>query len=235
MEIIAHRGASGYAPENTIAAFKKAIEMGSKSVEFDVQMTLDGELVVIHDYTLERTTNGRGYVMDTTAKDIRSCDAGRWYSDDFIGEKVPLLSEVLDLLPDDMTIHVEIKKAVYEDRDVEKSVLELVNEKKRVDKTIFSSFDHTCLVKLMNMQELKVGVLIASNMIKPIEYLITRGLKCFSINQSDEFINKDLIKDAHDYGLKVLSYTVNDIRTAKRFEEIGVDEIFSNYPDIMFK
>lgn len=235
MEIIAHRGASGYAPENTLAAFGKAMDMGSKSVEFDVQMTKDGELIVIHDYTLDRTTNGYGYVMDTTLEMIRSYDAGSWYGDEFIGERVPLLNEVLDLLPNDVTINIEIKKAVYEKREVEKKVLELVMEKNRISKTIFSSFDHDCLINLLDIKKVRVGVLISARLIKLTDYIISSGLKSYSINQSSVFVNKELVTQAHNNGLKVLTYTVNDLRTAKMFEEIGVDAIFSNYIDIMSK
>lgn len=209
--------------------------MGAKSVEFDVQMTKDSEIVVIHDYILDRTTSGNGFVMDKTLEEIKSYDAGSWYSDEFIGEKVPLLSEVLDLLPDDMTINVESKKAVLEERDVEKKVLDIVNAKNRLNKVIFSSFDHTCLKRLMDIQQLQVGVLISSNMIKPIDYLIQHSIKSYSINQSAAFVSQELIDDAHKNGLKVLSYTVNDSRIAKIFEDIGVDAIFTNYPDIMMK
>lgn len=235
MEIIAHRGASGYAPENTLAAFRKAIQMGAKAIEFDVQMTKDGEIVVIHDYTLERTTTGKGFVMNATANEIRSYDAGSWYDKQFENEKVPLFKEVLEIIPKDVTINVEIKKIVLDERQVEKKVMEVVKKQDRLENTIFSSFDHECLYNLRNNYQVPIGVLISSNMIDPIGYVTMHDLKSYSINQSVAFISSKFVKEAHQNGLKVLCYTVNDHKIAILLEEIGIDAIFTNYPDIMLK
>lgn len=235
MEIIAHRGASGYAPENTISAFKKAIELGAKAIEFDVQMTKDGELVVIHDYSLERTTTGKGFVMNTTLEDIKSYDAGSWFSEEFIGEKVPTLKEVLEVVPKDVTLNVEIKKLVLDEREIEKKIFKIVSENRDLENVIFSSFDHECLDRLKKNTSARVGVLISSRMLKPIEYLKQNDLVSYSLNQSVAFVNPKMIKEAHDAGLKVLIYTVNEKSIAQRLEEWNVDAIFSNYPDILNK
>ncbi len=233
MEIIAHRGASGYAPENTVAAFKKAVCMGAKSVEFDVQMTKDGQLVVIHDYSLDRTTTGAGMVMETTYDELKELDAGSWYSREFAGEKVPLLSEVLSVFPSDMTINIEIKKATLETRQVELDVYQLVKDMHLLDQVIFSSFDHQCLKKLLNIEGIRVGVLISSAMIEPITYLMKNGLNNYSLNQNADFIDETFVKNAHAKGLKVFSYTVNTKKIGQYFESIGVDGIFTNYPDLL--
>ncbi|MDF1616778.1 glycerophosphodiester phosphodiesterase [Petrocella sp. FN5] len=233
MEIIAHRGASGYAPENTLIAFKKAIDMGAKAIEFDVQMTKDEEIVVIHDYTLDRTTTGTGFVMEKTADEIRDLDAGSWFGDAFIGEKVPLFEALLDLVHPEVVLNVEIKKVAFDQREVEKKVLEIIMKKNRLENTVFSSFDHRCLKNLLEIKKVQVGMLISCNMIDPIGYATLHGIKSYSINQNAAFVNEEFIKEVHKKGLKVLSYTINDRATAEKFKSLGVDGIFSNYPDIM--
>jgi glycerophosphoryl diester phosphodiesterase len=242
MRVIAHRGASAYAPENTLIAFKKAFEMGVCEVEFDVQMTKDGQLVVIHDFFLERTTNGKGLIMETNYEDIYRLDAGNWFGEAFSGEKVPLLSDVIDVClaenalrnPDTQLImHIEIKKPKREKRPVELSVLELVNKKHCMEQIIISSFSHRCLKHILKQQKVKVGVLISEDMIGLINYLKKHGLLSYSINQSAEFIDQKLVTKAHKAGIQVLSYTVNDPHVARYFDSLGVDAIFSNYPDII--
>lgn len=233
MEIIAHRGASGYAPENTMAAFKKALEMDAKAIEFDVQMTSDGELVVIHDDLLDRTTSGSGLVIKTDYTTISSLDAGSWFGQAFVGEKVPLLSEVLDLLKDRVTIHLEVKKIAMETRAVEEAIYELVKEKGMVDQVIFSSFHHGCLKVLQDLDDLRIGVLTYSGMIDPVGYMKMAGLKAYSYNPAVSFVNDKDIEDLHEHGIKVLSYTCNELWLAHAFSKAGVDAVFSNYPDIM--
>ncbi|PKM65756.1 MAG: glycerophosphodiester phosphodiesterase [Firmicutes bacterium HGW-Firmicutes-2] len=233
MEIIAHRGASGYAPENTLASFIKAVEMGAKAIEFDVQMTKDEEIVVIHDYKLNRTTDGKGYIMNKTLEEIKRCDAGSWFSEAFMGEAVPLLTEVLEMIPKDITLHVEIKKAVFEKRAVEKKIVEILKSSNRLSQSVISSFDHYCIEQVHREVQVKTGALIDAKIIKPVDYLISRGINNYSLNLGFEFVDAALIEEAHNNGLKVLSYTVNERSIAKMFEEMGVDGIFTNYPDIM--
>lgn len=233
MEIIAHRGASGYAPENTLAAFIMAVKMGARAIEFDVQMTNDEEIVVIHDYTLDRTTNGKGFIFEKSLEDIKKYDAGSWFSERYKGEKVPLLTEVLDVIPSDIMIHVEIKKAVFEKRCIEDKIINILKTKNRLEGTVISSFDHYCIKHIMKENCVRTGALIEANIIDPINYLVTRGINSYSFNQAVEFIDMSVVEEAHTKGLKILSYTINDIRTAKMFEQMGVDGIFTNYPDIM--
>src|SRR5690625_6609337 len=109
--IIAHRGASGNAPENTLAAFQLAVEEGADGIELDVHLSKDGELVVIHDDTLDRTTNGTGRVQDKDLDELKTYDAGSWFDSKFASERIPLLQEVIDILPDDVFLNVEIKNS----------------------------------------------------------------------------------------------------------------------------
>jgi len=242
MRIIAHRGASGYAPENTLASFKKALEMGSKEIELDVQMTKDGQLVVIHDYFLERTTNGRGMIMSVDYDYIKNLDAGSWFGPEYKGEKVPLLSDVIDLCKEEnqrqkgessIILHIEIKKTKLEKRPIEEKVLDLVNKKDYQEHVLFSSFQHSCLKSLVALQKVKIGVLMGSEMLQSTNYLKKNGIFGYSINQSAEFIDQVLVDEAHAAGLKVLSYTVNRKDLALYFQTLGVDGIFCNYPDLL--
>ena len=235
VKVIAHRGASGYAPENTLVAFKKALDMGAKAVEFDVQMTQDGQLVVIHDYTLDRTTSGSGMIMDTDYEDIKEFDAGSWFATEYRGERVPLLKNVLQLFPADVEINIEIKKFLLDERKLEEDIYGLVKEMNMMDQVVFSSFDHHCLKNLRNYSDTRIGILISSSMIEPLTYMKSQQLVSHSINQKVAFIDKELVEDDHNNQIKVLSYTVNDRKIAEYFETIGVDGIFSNYPDIMSK
>ncbi|MEG1836121.1 MAG: glycerophosphodiester phosphodiesterase family protein, partial [Oscillospiraceae bacterium] len=119
MEILAHRGASGTAPENSLSAFKKALKDGCDGFEFDIQQTKDGEIVVFHDWTLERTSNGKGNLKEFTLEELKKLDIGSWFSDEFKGEKIPTLEETLDFIPDDNFINIELKEEFSRERGTE--------------------------------------------------------------------------------------------------------------------
>lgn len=233
MEVIAHRGASGYGPENTMTAFEMALDMGAKAVEFDVQMTLDGQLVVIHDDYLDRTTSGSGLVIETPYTIIKDLDAGIWFGTQFAGEKVPLLKEVLLLLKDKVKIHLEIKKISWETRPIEEDIYQMVKGLGMLDQVLFSSFDHRCLSYLSHYYGVEIGVLTRSGLMEPISYLELAGLKAFSYNPLSTFVDQALVADCHKKDLKVYTYTVNRPSLAKGFAQMKVDGIFSNYPDIL--
>ena len=135
---IAHRGASGRAPENTHVAFAAALALGAEAIELDVQLSADGELVVIHDETLERTTDGTGPVGDRTAAELAALDAGSWFAPEFRGERIPLLADVIAQLRDHVTLNVEIKSA----RDlgvIEPKLAALVAAERATERIVFSS------------------------------------------------------------------------------------------------
>jgi len=233
MEVIAHRGASAYAPENTMTAFEMALDMGAKAVEFDVQMTLDGQLVVIHDDYLDRTTSGSGLVIETPYTSIKDLDAGIWFGTQFAGEKVPLLKEVLLLLKAKVKIHLEIKKISWETRSIEEDIYQMVKALGMLDQVVFSSFDHRCLNYLEDTYGVAIGVLTQSGLINPTEYLEVAGLRAFSYNPLSTFVDEKLVTECHQKGLKVYTYTVNRPCLAEGLAQMKVDGIFSNYPDIL--
>lgn len=235
MKLIAHRGASGYAPENTLASFRKAVEMGAKAVEFDVQMTKDGQLVVIHDFFLERTTNGFGLIMDKEYAEIKTYDAGSRFNTSFSDEYVPLLEEVLEVFPKDIEIHLEIKKISLDLRPIEEDIYQVMKSKGLLERTVFSSFDHICLKHLLKHKDIRVGILIGSSMIEPTAYMKKNNLISYSLNEEATFVTKALVEEVHHANLLLNTYTVNDRKIAQYFEQIGVDGIFTNYLDIFDK
>lgn len=136
----AHRGASAVCPENTMAAFRKGLELGATGIETDVQMTKDGGLVLIHDETLNRTTSGSGYVKDKTLAEILEVDAGSWFSPEFKGEKLPLLEDLLDLLQGrDTVLNIEFKNGTFFYPGMEEKVIAAVREFKMSDRVIFQA------------------------------------------------------------------------------------------------
>lgn len=232
MKIIAHRGASGYAPENTMAAFRKALSIGVEAIEFDVQMTADGVLIVIHDDLLGRTTNGHGVVIETDYSVIETLDAGSWYDPSFRNERVPLLRDVLTLLKDQVEIHLEIKKNDLEKRHTEEVIYQLVKDMGLNHQVIFSSFDHQCLLNLTQKYDVRVAMITRTPIVKPEAYNVNSGIPIVSYNPKAEYVSPELVNAIHGDGHKIYSFTVNDLWMADYLEEIGVDGIFSNYPDI---
>lgn len=223
--IIAHRGASGYEPENTIRSFKRAIDMGAKAIELDVHRCKTGELVVIHDDTVDRITNGKGVVKKMSLKEIKKLDAGK-------GERIPQLFEVFDILPSNVVLNIELKVSGLE-QDVSKLIKKYVKSKKlSFDNFVITSFDHYRIKKIANfIPKVKTGVLFEGIPIGFSEIAIKAGAK-YAMMYYEE-ITKEFVEDCHKNGIKVFAYTVNDKKLANELKELGVDGIFSNYPDIM--
>jgi glycerophosphoryl diester phosphodiesterase len=224
--IIGHRGAPGYEPENTLMSFKKAIDLNVDMIETDVFICKTGEPVIIHDNTVNRTTNGKGYIWDLSLKDLRSLDAGK-------GEKIPILSEVLDLLNGEMKINLELK-GENTARPVCELIKKYVKEKGwNYNDFYISSFNHRLLQEFISLIPDRAGIKIC-----PLIYGIPIDLAQFadnlnanSINISSEFINTDIIKEAHVQNMKVFVYTVNNSDEALKMKSISIDGIFTDYPD----
>ncbi len=233
MEIIAHRGASGYAPENTLAAFKKALEMGSQSVEFDVQMTSDEKLIVLHDDLLGRTVEGEGLVIYNTAESIRSKSAGAWFGREHEDEKVPFLEEVLELYGKNNTIHLEIKKLFIDKRNIEDKIVDTIKNMGLSENVLISSFNHRTLKYFSDNYDFPLGMLINSGMLNVVDYAKNEGIRLNSVNPSGDYVDEDMINYCHENGHKVFSYTINDKNIAGVLAKFGVDGIYSNYPNIL--
>lgn len=223
MIIIGHRGACGYEPENTLVSFKKALAQQVDAIELDVHVVKTGELVVIHDSRVDRTTNGTGYVTDFDLASICELDAGE-------GQKIPLLNEVLDFVNKKVPVHIELKG-----ENTAKPVSELIDKYKADHEWsdndfLVSSFNHPELQTFKELSpSIRIGALIVGI---PVGYgAFAAELGAYSANIFSEFVNKTFVDDMHSRGLKVLVFTVDDESEVHRMIKLGVDGIFTNYPD----
>ncbi|MFT9497801.1 glycerophosphodiester phosphodiesterase [Anaerosolibacter sp.] len=229
--IFAHRGASGYAPENTMAAFRKALEMGADGIELDVHLSKDGHLIVCHDETLQRTTDGMGWIKDLTLEEIRKYDGGSWFGEGFQGEKVPVLEEVLNLIqPTKVLLNVEIKNGIVIYPGIERRVINLIRRYALEERTIISSFYHHSLVESKKIDPLiKTGVLYVAGWVEPWEY--ARKLQADALHPAYHNIDAAFVEGCKTHGIEINTYTVNEETDMKRLAGIGVTGIITNYPD----
>lgn len=217
---IGHRGARGHEPENTLLSVKKAFGLGADGVEIDVYF-VDGELVVIHDDTLERTTNGSGPVEGRAFDYLRSLDAGK-------GERIPTLCEVFNIVNHRGLVNVELKG-----RGTAEPVADLISECVsehgwKVEDFLVSSFDIDEL-KILKDRGLRLGLLMTE---PPRDHLtIAKSISAWSLNVAWQDVSAGLVSDAHENGLKVLAYTVNGAFEIERMLEMRVDGLISDYPD----
>lgn len=170
-KVWAHRGASGYAPENTLDAFRKAVEMGADGIELDVQMTKDGELVVIHDETINRVSNGKGWVKDYTYEELKKFNFNKTHLE-YTKEEIPTLEQVYLLIkPTNLTINVEIKTGIVFYPGIEERVLELTERLGMKERVIYSSFNHYTIRKIKELDpQAKTGMLYEDGIIDAVDY-----------------------------------------------------------------
>lgn len=227
--IIGHRGAAGEAPENTLASFALALEQGAQAIELDVHVTKDGEIVVCHDGTLDRTTNGSGHICNNNLQDIQMLDAGAWFSEKFKGQRIPLLSEVFDLVPRGTLINMEVKHT-YEGR-MEKELLAFLRKSKRYEDVVVSSFNHKVVQRLKRSEpELKVGLLFAANLIDHAGYAKLLEVEVYSLHPHYHLVDREDVALASAAGIAVYPYTVNEVSDYKMMIEAGVTGIITDYP-----
>lgn len=234
--VYAHRGASGYAPENTMSAFIKGIEMGAGGIELDVHLTKDGELVVVHDETVNRTSNGKGCVRDMSLAELRRLDFGSHFSPEFEGERIPTLEEVLDFsAAKKIIVNIEIKATpgMYHP-GIEKKVSELVKAFNLEDKVIVSSFNHPCLVRYRGISpEAAIGLLYSGILAETGKYAAMVGAK--AVHPNFHSIDTEVIKQCRQHGIMINTWTVNEEKDMERLAKAGIDGIITNYPDIASK
>lgn len=232
MLVIAHRGASGHCPENTLGAFRRALEMGAKAVEFDVHQTLDGELVVCHDDDLKRTGRDRRRLKNLRWDEARKIDVGSWFGPEFSGERLPSLAEVCGLLPAPVELHLELKRGSRHYPGIEKRALSLLQEHGVAARTLVSSFDHAALRAVRALDAgARLGYLLGATRLSTA-WREMAELKAESLNLSLRQAGARTIKTAHERGFKVYVYTVNTPADRDKLRRLGVDGIFSNYPEL---
>ncbi len=233
MEIIAHRGASGYAPENTRVSILKGLELGCDGFEVDVQLAGSGEVVVFHDFTLERTTSGKGSLRDTGLSDLRKLDLGSSFSEEFKGEKIMTLEELLRIVPENKILNIEIKVRYDEVNKIEEKIVDILKKAGRTEgQIIISSFSHRIIKEINKLEpDLKTGLLLKAEILDIENYIKTNDLKIYSIHTYGEFTGRKMVKKMNDIGIKTYIWTVNSAEEAKMLNDFGVTGIITNYPD----
>ncbi|KYG30008.1 glycerophosphodiester phosphodiesterase [Priestia endophytica] len=232
---VAHRGASAYAPENTIAAFDKAVEMKADYIEIDVQRSKDGKLVLIHDTTVDRTTDGSGKVGNLTFKELRNLDAGSWKGEQFAGAQIPTFDEILDRYHGKIGILIELKAPeLYPgiEENVAKELKERNLDKPQNEKIIVQSFNHKSMKKMNELlPKVSIGVLTSSSADTTEQALQEFSTYADYFNPSYGIVTEDLVNQVHSLGMKIGSWTVRSQEAADFLLDVGVDAIITDYPD----
>ncbi|PZE19821.1 glycerophosphodiester phosphodiesterase [Paenibacillus xerothermodurans] len=227
--IIAHRGAKGMAPENTLAAFRLALSQGCQGIELDIHLTADDHIVVCHDSTLDRTTNGSGAIVNQTLMEIQAYDAGGWCADEYKGEIVPTLDEVFELVPQTVMINIEVKNA-YSGR-IECKLIDLLRQRGRVEDVVISSFDHKCIRRIKQMEpRLKIGLLYQANLLDPVAYARGFDVEVYSLHPQFQMLDAEDVQQAVAQGLRVYPFTANSEKDLSRLMEMGVSGIITDFP-----
>ncbi len=229
-QIWAHRGARVEAPENTLPAFELAVAQGADGVEFDVQLTADGEMVVIHDETVDRTTNSHGAVAKYDLKHLQRLDASAGMGG-FAGVRIPTLQQVLELLaPTGVRLNIELKNAVVDYPGLEDKVLAAVAEFGIAERTVLSTFNHYSLKKLQHLGATsELGMLYTDPLYRPWRY--ATELEVQAIHPPARFVpGRSWVRKAQAAGLAVRPWVVNSEKRLARMLRWGVDAVFTDYP-----
>lgn len=239
--IIAHRGASGFAPENTLAAFKLAQAYGSDYIEFDVQMTKDGELVAIHDVTVERTTNGVGKVQNLTVKQLKKLDAGSWFNQtypnyakkEYVKAEILTVEEIFQRFGAVESFLIELKYP-YLYTGIEEKLVRLLQKYNLIDKTIVISSNKESLKKLYRLNgDLKLGLLLYFQKEETLTEEELQNLQDYIdvIIPNYKMIDEAFIKTIKQYPFQIFAFTVNDGETMYRLIDWGIDGIITDFPN----
>jgi len=231
--VIGHRGACGHAPENTLASLRRAAELGARWVEFDVALTREGEPVLLHDETVDRTTDGKGKLAAMTLADLQSLDAGGWYSKSAAGERVPTLMQAFDLLrATGLGANIEIKptpgRAMETGAVVAGRVLAAWPESLPVP--LFSSFEIEALAAARDAApSIPRGYLLGR--LDPGWQRQAAALGCISIHCNHRRLSRETASAVRQAGYRLLAYTVNDAARGRQLFDWGVEAVFTDYPD----
>ena len=233
VKIWAHRGASGQAPENTLAAFRRACQQGADGIELDVQLSADGELVVIHDESLERTTDGRGWVKDHSLAQLKRLDASCGLAG-FAGEGIPTLRQALEFLAGTgLEINVELKDSVVPYPGLPDQASQLIDEFDLGDRVTLSSFNHCSLDWLRrNRATTRIGVLFTDVLYEPWDYAARLGAVALHPGVDHVDWSAELVDASHAAGLEVNVWTANRPADIARMIGRGVDRVITDYPDL---
>lgn len=238
-KVISHRGANKVAPQNTIPAFEKSLEIGCDGFETDIHLTADGHPVICHNYTIDETSNGSGEVRYKTLEELRSYDFGSYFSDEFAGTKLPTLEEFLDVSArgDIEIMNIEIKPPLDGNMDIVKKTIDAVKAKGLFDKLLISSFDPDVLVECKKIDPAcKTGFLYAPNKLFFLKHMLFGYVKFAKKIKADYLhphfiaVTKSYVKSLHKNGIKVNVWTVDKPEIATKLLKYGVDGIITDLP-----
>jgi len=231
--IFAHRGFSSIAPENTLAAFQKAVEIDADGIELDVQLSADGEIMVIHDTKLERTTNGIGKVSNHPLSSLKALDAGSWFSNEYKDVSIPTLGEVFSLIPKEMLINVELKSDPDQVKTLPEKVVSLIKENKNQQQILISSFNHEMLREIQkHLSGIMIGLLAQPSLLGfKTRNISSKQIQHDALHPYFRDVNSGLIKRYNNKGRRIHTYTVNKEEQMRKLFKMGVHGIFTDHPD----
>ena len=242
--VIAHRGASGYAPETTLEAYRLALEMGVDGVEMDVHRLRDGVIVAIHDPDVKRTTNGKGKISDLTAAELKAMDAGSWFNrafpkksrPEYVGLKVPTLQEIIDLVKESRSragLYIEIKDPERYP-DIESSLLSLLCSNQLRERACFLSFSSQSVRTIKTLDRSSRTALLVSRLIRdPVQEALHAFADELAIRH--DLATAAIVKGAHQNGLSLSVWTVDRPSDLEHMIRLGADAIITNYPDRLYR
>ena len=237
VQIFAHRGFSGYYPENTMLAFQKvAEETVADGIELDIQLTKDGEIVIMHDEMLDRTTNGSGWLKDHTLEELKMLSVGVNVKGFFPRQTIPTLREYFTWLKTTKLItNIELKTSYFEYEGIEEKLIAMVKEFGLEDQIWYSSFNHYTVARIKKlMPEAKCGLLTDTWLMNIGEYAASQGAA--SVNARTYFCAKEgVAADLHAHNIALQAWTPNDAEMRQELVDAGVDVLITNYPDIAAK
>ena len=229
MLAIAHRGASGYAPENTLAAYRRAVAQGVTFIETDLHLTRDAHFIAVHDETVDRTTNGQGAVHQMTLAELRRLDAGSWFASEFMSERIPTLEEILEFAKkNDVVFYLELKPNGF--WGGEHALISALRGASEIARSVIISFDPAILASLRKIEPtLMTGLLYDGSVDKPFEKALEIGARQLVVR--GDLVTPNLLQQARKQDLQVVCWTVNSPAHMRMLVAAGVDGIMSDYPD----
>jgi glycerophosphoryl diester phosphodiesterase len=240
--IIAHRGTSADAPENTLIAFKKSIEIGADGIEFDVRLSKDNVPMVIHDGHLRRTGNLDAKVKDLTAEELQKIDVGKWFSEKFVGETVPTLTQVFDLFKDnEMRLYVELKCKKHNYQEYAKAVAEVIKQYDLLARMVVLSFEHQALVEIKkHLPDVKTGALFSPKLLSFFrvrrKFIKTaQELEANEIAPHYSMVTKGTVENGLNHNIKTIVWTANKIQFLEKAIKIGLFAVMTNHPQMFLE
>ncbi len=237
--VMAHRGFRDVAPENTIASFRKALQIGADMVETDVHLTKDRQVIIMHDDTIDRTTNGKGPVENFTLEQLKKFDAGSKFSPVFKGEPIPTLEDLLQFAKDKISLNIEIKKTSVEKRSqdgIEKKVVDLIAKYGMEEYVIISSFSEVALTRVKQLNpHISTGLLMVSDGLFRSPVSKVASVKADAFHEMGKFVYKNEITKLHQFDIEQNTWTINDPHQMSELINKGVDSLITDRPDLALR